>query len=55
MGFRLPFSNFWGKILMIPQNYESIFAIGMIGGYPAGAQSVAQAVERDLLSPAQGQ
>ena len=55
MGFRLPFSNFWGKILRIPKNCESIFAIGMIGGYPAGAQAVVQAVERDLLSPAEGQ
>lgn len=54
-GFQIPHFGFIGRILRIPQYCESIFAIGMFGGYPAGAQAVAQAVERDNLSPADGQ
>lgn len=48
--FRLPFSRAIGKLLRIPQEGVSIYLIGLLGGYPAGAQSVAVAYRSGILS-----
>lgn len=39
-----------GKLLRIPTGAESIFLIGLLGGYPVGAQCVAQAVGSGSIS-----
>lgn len=39
-----------GKILRIPDGYESIWLIGLLGGYPIGAKCIADAVSQDGLS-----
>lgn len=37
------------KLLNIPRGSESLFLIGMLGGYPVGAQAVAQTYKRGFL------
>ena len=39
-----------GKILRIPDGYESIWLIGLLGGYPIGAKCITDAVSIDGLS-----
>ena len=39
-----------GTLLKIPQGSESLFLVGMLGGYPVGAQSIRQASENGSLS-----
>lgn len=43
-----------GKLLRIPQGAESIFLIGLLGGYPVGAQCTAQAVKNGSISRENG-
>ena len=38
-----------GALLKIPQGSESLFIIGMLGGYPVGAQVVCQATKNEIL------
>lgn len=40
-----------GKLLKLPTGAESIYLIGILGGYPVGAQCVSQAVENGSLAP----
>ena len=47
---RLPFPKFIGKICGLPQNAEGLFLIGLLGGYPVGAQAVADAYRSGSLS-----
>ena len=44
-----------GKILKVPPGWESIFLLGCIGGYPVGAQCIAQAYRSGQLSKSQAQ
>lgn len=39
-----------GKLTGLPRGCESIFLIGLLGGYPTGAQNVASLYENGLLS-----
>lgn len=41
-GAQIPFLRPLGKLLRMPRGSESIFLIGILGGYPVGAQAVAQ-------------
>lgn len=41
-GKKIRFLQSLGKLLRIPAGMESVFLIGLLGGYPVGAQSVAQ-------------
>ena len=43
-----------GRLLRIPQGAESIFLIGLLAGYPVGAQCVAQAVSCGSISRENG-
>lgn len=43
-----------GRLLQIPAGSESIFLIGVLGGYPTGAQAVAQAVKKGCISRENG-
>lgn len=43
-----------GRLLRIPSGAESILLIGMLGGYPIGAQCVAQAVRSGSISRENG-
>jgi len=38
-----------GKLLHLPDGSESIFMIGILGGYPVGAQAIAQATQMGRL------
>lgn len=38
-----------GTLLKIPQGAESLFLVGMLGGYPVGAQVICQAAENGSL------
>ena len=44
-----------GRILRIPNRTEGLFITGILGGYPTGAQVVAQAWESRQISKAQAQ
>lgn len=50
--FRLPFL---GRLLHIPDGLESIFLLGCVGGYPVGAQCVAQCYASGKLNDGQAQ
>lgn len=39
-----------GKLLKIPAGAEPLFLIGMVGGYPVGAQVISQATEKGVLT-----
>ncbi len=43
VGFRLPFLAPLGRLLRIPKGAESLVIVGLLGGYPSGAQTIAQA------------
>ncbi len=43
-----------GRLLKIPMGAESILVIGLVGGYPVGAQCIAQAVQRGNISRENG-
>ena len=38
-----------GRILRLPEGAESIFLIGILGGYPVGAQAISQAAQAGSL------
>lgn len=44
-----------GKVLHLPENAETIFLIGLLGGYPVGAQCIRQAYDAGALSRADAQ
>jgi hypothetical protein len=46
----LPFLKHLGRICGIPAGSEGIFLLGLIGGYPVGAQAVAQAWKAGSIS-----
>ena len=50
LGSNWKWLNIIGKILNIPQGSETLLLVGILGGYPAGAQSVTQAWEADTIS-----
>lgn len=49
-GFRFPILRPVGKLCGLPQGGESLLAVGLLGGYPVGAQSVAQAYRAGQLT-----
>lgn len=49
-GQALPFFRGIGKLCRMPEGSEYLFAVGALGGYPMGAQSVAQAYRQGALS-----
>ncbi len=49
-GVKIPFLHPLGKLLHLPENTENIFLIGLLGGYPIGAQCIAQAYQSGNLS-----
>ena len=53
-GLRLPFSNQIGRLLRIDPNAVPIWMIGVLGGYPVGAQAVGQAVSNGSIHPDDG-
>lgn len=44
-----------GKLLKIPAGCEGIFLLGLVGGYPLGAQCIVQAAEQRALNKADAQ
>ncbi len=50
LSFRLPFLHPLGRLLGVPKGGEGIILMGLLGGYPSGAQSVAQAYKGGFLS-----
>lgn len=51
----VPFFGFFCKLGKIPPHGISLLGIGLLGGYPAGAQVVAQAYQAGLLSKKDGE
>lgn len=52
MGKLIPFLRPIGKLCRIPAGAESLLAVGLLGGYPVGAQCVAQTYRDGQLSKA---
>ena len=50
MGENIPFLRPFGRLCGIPKGAESLILVGILGGYPAGAQSVAQAYGDGTIS-----
>ena len=50
LGLSIPGAKRIGKLLSIPSGCESLLVVGLIGGYPVGAQLVADACRENLLS-----
>lgn len=51
-GYKIPFLAPLCKLLRIPAGAESLLAVGFLGGYPVGAQCIAQAQRSGALSAA---
>lgn len=51
-GLRIPFLS---RLLRIPDGMESVFLLGCVGGYPVGAQCVAQCYASGKLEDSQAQ
>lgn len=51
IGQRIPFISPLAKLLRIPSGTEPLLAVGLLGGYPVGAQSIVQAKKTGGLSP----
>lgn len=49
MGIGIPGLNFLGKLCRIPAGAESLLLIGLLGGYPVGAQSIFHAYRTGSL------
>ncbi len=47
---KIPLFRPLGKLLHLPNNAETLFIIGLLGGYPVGAQCIAQAYKAGNLS-----
>lgn len=54
-GCRLPFPKKLSRALGLPQGSETLLLIGFLGGYPVGAQCVAQACQNGGLSRREGE
>lgn len=57
-GLLVPYSSrlripWLGKLLHLPNGWESIFLLGCLGGYPVGTQCVAQGYQSGKLEPSQ--
>ena len=52
-GKQIKFLRPVGRLLQIPQGSESLFFIGLLGGYPTGAQAVADGYRNETLSEPQ--
>ena len=50
----IPLSGFLGKIMGISKEQVNILLLGLIGGYPMGARCIAEAVQTDQISIADG-
>lgn len=50
MGRNIPMLRPLGMLCRIPKGAESLLAVGLLGGYPVGAQSIAQAYNEGLLT-----
>ena len=50
VGLSIPGAKMLGKLLSIPYGCESLLIVGLIGGYPVGAQLVADACKENILS-----
>ncbi len=55
MGGKLPFAHFLGRLFRIPTGAESILIPAFLGGYPVGAQCIAQAVRAGQLGRDSGE
>ncbi len=53
-GHRLPFLTPIAGLLRIPAGAESLLAVGLFGGYPVGAQCIAQSCRNGSLSASDG-
>ena len=53
-GVTLPFSRQISCLLKIPSHAAGLWLIGLLGGYPVGAQAVAQAVTNGSIHPKDG-
>lgn len=49
-GKSFPMLRWIGKLYRIPKGSESVLAVGILGGYPVGAQSVFQAYRQGAIS-----
>ena len=54
MGYRSKHLSKLGKLLKIPQGCESLFLVGLLGGYPTGAKAVADAYRNGCISKKDG-
>lgn len=50
LGQNIPFLRSLGRLCSIPEGAESLLAVGFLGGYPVGAQNIAQAYRNRQLS-----
>lgn len=50
MGQRIPFLAPIGRLCGMPKDSESLLIVGLLGGYPVGAQAVTQSFESGQLS-----
>ncbi len=50
-GIRIPFMKPVCRLCEIPEGAESLFLLGILGGYPVGAQAITHACEAKQLSP----
>lgn len=55
LGRRIPLLGWLGRLCKIPDGGESLLLTGLLGGYPVGAQAVAQAYRQGALSRADGE
>ena len=55
MGGKLPFFRFFGRLFRIPVGAESILIPAFLGGYPVGAQCVAEACRSGQLDKSSGE
>lgn len=55
LGLRIPVIHSLAKLLGIPKGGDSLLLLGMIGGYPVGAQAIASSYQRGAISRRCGQ
>lgn len=55
LGMRIPGLRTLGRLLHVPSGGESLLLLGLIGGYPVGAQLVADAYRQSQLKKRTGQ
>lgn len=54
LGRRIPLLGCLGRLCGVPEGGESLLLTGLLGGYPVGAQAVAQAYRQGALTRADG-